>query len=55
MNDTINQAKLRKVVISHLSQRFSGIIDFACVQKKFMEADPSSTGSVPAEAFNQIL
>lgn len=31
INATINQAKLRKVIIGYLAQKFSGIIDFAAL------------------------
>jgi len=31
MNKTINEAKLRKVIISYLAQKFSGIIYFAAL------------------------
>jgi len=31
MSKTINEAKLRKVIISYLAQKFSGIIDFAAL------------------------
>jgi len=55
MNKTINEAKLRKVIISYLSQKFSGIIDFAALQAALFGADADKTGSMPLETFTTIL
>jgi len=55
MNKTINEAKLRKVIISYLAQKFSGIIDFSALQAALFEADGSKTGSMPLDTFTNIL